>query len=111
MNGESIMQISMETSVKEQVEELYRKMGMNFSEAVRIFAAQSLLVRGMPFQPTTVRPFLPRDTSVSGLAGSLRKYATPELLAKEEEVLSNAFERATLEKYGEKYGVAVNDAD
>ena len=111
MNDETVIEIPMETAMKEQVEALYREMGIDFRTAVRIFAAQSLLVRGLPFQPTTVKPFSPRDTSVSGLAGSLRKYVTPELLAKEEEVLSNAFERAALEKYGEKYGVAVNDAD
>ena len=38
--------------------------------------------------------------SVSDLSGCLKKYVTPERLELEKKVLPNAFERATLEKYG-----------
>ena len=85
MDGETVIEIPMETAMKEQVEALYREMGIDFTTAVRIFAAQSLLVRGMPFQPTTVKPFQPSNVSVSDLAGSLRKYALPGLLVKDNE--------------------------
>lgn len=42
----------MNSDFKAQVEELYRSMGTSFTEAVRIFAQQSLREGGMPFRPT-----------------------------------------------------------
>ena len=81
MAKESTMQLRMDSDMKEQVEALYRSMGTSFAEGIRMFAAQSLLVNGLPFQLTAakeqVTPF------VTDLAGSLRHYATPEKLAGE----------------------------
>ncbi len=52
MAMDSTMQIRMDGQVKANVEELYRNLGTSFAEAVRIFAQQSLLAGGFPFQPT-----------------------------------------------------------
>ncbi|MBR0233266.1 MAG: type II toxin-antitoxin system RelB/DinJ family antitoxin [Synergistaceae bacterium] len=49
MSKETIVQISMDADLKEQVEELYRSMGTSFAEAVRIFAKQSIEENAMPF--------------------------------------------------------------
>ena len=97
MAKESTMQLRMDSEMKEQVEALYRSMGTSFAEAVRIFAAKSLLVNGLPFQMTAVadKP----AASVSDLAGSLRRYATPEKLAGESAALHSAFANAANAKH------------
>lgn len=46
------LQVRMDSEVKSQVEELYKNLGTSFAEAVRVFAAQSLLNGGYPFRPT-----------------------------------------------------------
>ncbi len=52
MAMEATCQIRMNGELKAQVEELYRNLGTSFSEAVRIFAQQSLREGGLPFRPT-----------------------------------------------------------
>ena len=52
MAMESTFQVRMDSELKAQVEALYRSLGTSFSEAVRIFAQQSLRDGGMPFRPT-----------------------------------------------------------
>lgn len=52
MSMDATLQVRMDGQVKANVEELYRSLGTSFAEAVRIFAQQSLLAGGMPFQPT-----------------------------------------------------------
>lgn len=52
MSMDATLQVRMDGQVKNSVEELYRSLGTSFSEAVRIFAQQSLLAGGMPFRPT-----------------------------------------------------------
>lgn len=51
MAMDSIVQVRMDSQLKNNVEELYRSMGTSFAEAVRIFARQSILAGGMPFRP------------------------------------------------------------
>ena len=97
MAKESTMQLRMDSEMKEQVEALYRSMGTSFAEAVRIFAAKSLLVNGLPFQMTA--EISKPAPSVSDLAGSLRGYATPEKLAGEAAALHSAFADAAKTKH------------
>ena len=52
MAMDSTLQIPMSSELKAQVEELYRRLGTSFAEAVRIFAQQSIREGGMPFRPT-----------------------------------------------------------
>jgi len=86
MSKEATLQVRMDAELKEQVEELYRNLGTSFTEAVRIFAKQSLIENGIPFNITANRK------SAFGIAG---KYANPSLIPEEE----GAFERAMVEKY------------
>ena len=105
MAEQAILSVSMDADLKEQVETLYQRLGMDFSDAVRMFAEQSLRVRGLPFPFQISEEDLPKkNVSVKDLSGIFKKYSSPELLAGEEEILSNAFERATIDKYREKYG-------
>ena len=100
MAKEATMQLRMDSEMKEQVEALYRQMGTSFAEGIRMFAAQSLLVNGLPFQLTAPKRI--NAASVDDLAGILRDYATPEKLAEEDQALRNAFSNATLRKYGDR---------
>lgn len=98
MAKEATIQVRMDSEMKENVEDLYRRMGTSFAEAVRIFAAHSLMVNGLPFPLTVERPR--SSISTSELAGSLRKYATPEKLSTEEAAMRSAFSKAAIGKHG-----------
>lgn len=49
MAKEAMLQVSMDSELKEQAELLYRQLGTSFAEAVRIFAKQSVVDGAMPF--------------------------------------------------------------
>ncbi|MDE7019192.1 MAG: type II toxin-antitoxin system RelB/DinJ family antitoxin [Lachnospiraceae bacterium] len=49
MAKEATLQVRMDADLKEQAEELYKKLGTSFAEAVRIFARQSVQENAMPF--------------------------------------------------------------
>ena len=97
MAKESTMQLRMDSEMKEQVEALYRSMGTSFAEAIRIFAARSLLVNGLPFPMSAESEAV--SPSVSDLAGSLRRYATPEKLAGEAEAIHGMYAKAAIVKH------------
>ena len=58
MAKEAVLQVRMDAELQAQVEALYKDLGTSFTEAVRIFAAQSLKEQGLPFLVT-------RDSSKS----------------------------------------------
>ncbi len=49
MAKEAILQVRMDSELKEQAELLYKQLGTSFAEAVRIFARQSVEEKAMPF--------------------------------------------------------------
>ena len=56
MAKESVMQGPVyRPALKKQAEELYASMGTSLSEAIRIFANQSVLEQQMPFTPISHR--------------------------------------------------------
>ncbi len=55
MAKDATCQIRMDSNLKVQVEELYRNLGSSFSEAVRIFAQQSVREGRLPFLPVKSR--------------------------------------------------------
>lgn len=89
MAKESTIQIRIDTETKKEVEALYNNLGTSFSEAVRIFAKQSIYEKGFPF--------VARNLTVKkeSLRGCLSKYASPKLIEKEK----NAFANAMVKKY------------
>ena len=89
MVKEAVVQVRMDSDMKEKVEALYARMGTTFSEAVRIFAAQSLLVGGMPL---AIKAY-PQKTAY----GLLAQYGDANLRERE----SEGFALAMKEKYGE----------
>jgi len=49
MANDAVLQVRIDSQLKSEVEQLYRQMGTTFSEAVRLFARQSVLKRRLPF--------------------------------------------------------------
>ena len=84
MAKEAVVQIRMDSEVKESVENVYKNLGTSFAEAVRIFANQSIKVKGFPF--------VPRDYNSSGRSarGLLRKRASEQLRQSEKEAFMKA---------------------
>lgn len=91
MVKEATLQVRMESDLKADAEELYRRLGTSFAEAVRIFARQSLTVGGMPFAIRLEQP-KPGAPSMRGVA---HKYAGKNGGAAGEE----CWRRAAVEKY------------
>lgn len=74
----SILQVRIREDDKQHAERLYDAMGTSLAEAVRLFVAQSILMRKLPFQPVAVR-------SKDGTAayGSLKAYGDPNRRSEE----------------------------
>ncbi len=51
MAKEAILQVRMDAQTKEAAEHIYKNLGTSLSEAVRVFAAQSIQENGYPFRP------------------------------------------------------------
>ena len=68
----AILQVRIREEDKQHAERLYDAMGTSLAEAVRLFVAQSILMRMLPSQPVAVR-------SKDGTAayGSLKAYRNP----------------------------------
>lgn len=84
MAKEAIVQIRMDSQMKESVEALYNHLGTSFPEAVRVFAAQSIMEHGYPFVP---RAYQKTKTTARG---RLAAFASPDLLAQEADAFRNA---------------------
>lgn len=74
----AILQARIREEDKQHAERLYDAMGTSLAEAVRLFVAQSILMRKLPFQPVAVR-------SKDGTAayGSLKAYGDPNRRSEE----------------------------
>ncbi len=70
---QAILQVRMDSELKEQAEALYRQMGTSLAEAVRIFARQSVEEKAMPFTM-----HLPSKTHKRTLGIANGKYTIPD---------------------------------
>lgn len=70
---ESILEVKMDSDLKEQAERLYEQMGTTFAEAIRIFAKQSVREKAMPF---TMHLEVVEEKRVLGIANG--KYLIPD---------------------------------
>ena len=86
MAKKAVLQVRMDEDLKKEVEELYQDMGTSFSEAVRIFARQSVKEQRMPFSVTADN---------KNTFGRLSGYANYDLRMKEE----HAMEEEILKKH------------
>ena len=88
MAKQAVYQVRMDEDIKNQVEDLYKRLGTTFAEAVRVFAVQSLREHGMPFVPSETR---------GKTYGALSSLADPSLIPLEEK----AFEKAMVNKHAD----------
>lgn len=74
MSKQATMQIRIEESLKQQADQLFETLGLSVSEAVRLFVAQALNERRLPFTPHV-------NKAMGGTSafGKLRHYGNPEL--------------------------------
>lgn len=86
MAKQAVYQVRMDEEIKDQVEDLYRRLGTSFAEAVRVFAVQSLREQGMPFTPSEVK---------GKTFGALSSLADPSRIPQEDK----AFEKAMVSKH------------
>jgi len=88
MAKESVLQVRMDSELKEQAEALYKSMGSSFAEAVRIFAKQSVAEKAMPF-----RVFIPSDSTNPkreiGIANG--KYNIPDNIDSDNDKIAEMF--------------------
>lgn len=70
---ESILEVKMDSDLKEQAEKLYEQMGTTFAEAIRIFAKQSVREKAMPF---TMHLTAAGEKRTLGIANG--KYSIPD---------------------------------
>ena len=87
MAKEAMLQVSMDSELKEQVELLYQQLGTSFAEAVRIFAKQSVADGAMPF---ALRPSPVGGKRVLGLANG--KYEIPDNIDESNKEILKLFE-------------------
>mgnify|MGYP002621626498 FL=1 len=87
--AEIVLQIQIDADLKNAAEKIYNKMGLNLTEAVRLFAQKSVELGTAPFAIST------KKNTAFGL---LSKYANKNLIPLE----NSAWESAVSEKYGKK---------
>lgn len=89
MAKEAILQVRMDSELKEQAEQLYKQLGTSFAEAVRIFARQSVEERAMPF---TIHLASHKPDRRLGIANG--KYIIPDDIDECNDEISAMFEAA-----------------
>ena len=92
MAKEATLQVRMDSDMKERVEALYQRMGTTFAEGVRMFAAQSLLIDGIPLTMSAKKKTAPSY-------GILAEYANPSLIEREKDAFGPTMEA----KHGEAH--------
>ena len=86
MVNEATLNVTMDAELKERAEELYRRLGTSLSEAVRIFARQSVEEDAMPFTP-----HIPIDRHERGFGIARGKFTVPDDFDRQREEVMTAF--------------------
>lgn len=91
MGKHATMQVRIDDGLKQQAEELFEALGMSASEAVRLFVAQAVNERRLPFTP-----HLSKSEGGTSAFGKLRHYGNLQLSGDER----SAWLKETAEKSG-----------
>ena len=92
MKTNSVLQVRIDADVRKQVDQLFERLGITTSDAVRMFIMQSLESDGLPFEVKTGFS----EKRVLHAYGVAAKYADPSKIPQEKEV----WKKAVAEKYG-----------
>lgn len=79
---QSVLQVRMDTELKEAAEKLYADLGTSLAEAVRMFAKKSVDEQAIPFSVNKVKKHK--------AFGALKKYANPAIIGHEREYIAEA---------------------
>lgn len=91
MSTDSVLQVRMDSRTKKDAEQLFERLGLSITDAVRIFISQSLEVNGLPFDVKLATP-LKRELHAFSVA---HNYADPAKVSQEKQ----AWAGAVREKY------------
>ena len=91
MRADAVLQVRIDSNLKHEAEELFERLGISLSDAVRMFVAQSIEQQGLPFDVKTDYP----GRKVLHAYGLLSKYADPSKIPLEDD----AWALAVAEKY------------
>ena len=95
MAKDALLQVRMDPEMKRAAEALYASMGTTLSEAVRLFAAQSIAEGGLPFTPASMH-----GKGTGRAFGSLHVFASPAKRAQERETwVSSLLPRAERQQF------------
>ena len=72
--SQSLIQLQVDSALKNEVEEIYQSIGLDLSTAVKMFLIRSKLVRGLPFETSLPENFVTRQQALDAFEG-LRKQA------------------------------------
>lgn len=72
--SQSLIQLKVDSALKNEVEEIYQSIGLDLSTAVKMFLIRSKLVRGLPFETSLPENFVTRQQALDAFEG-LRKQA------------------------------------
>lgn len=78
MGKQATLQVRIEGDQKDQADQLFATLGISLSEAVRLFIAQAVIERRLPFTP-----HLPKSAGAAAAFGKLRHYGNPSLTGDE----------------------------
>lgn len=67
----SVVQFRIDDDLKDQAAEIFDKLGLDLSTAIRIFLKRSVAVRGLPFGMTLSNEEYTSDTKVMKLSASI----------------------------------------
>ena len=91
MATDAVLQVRIDSELKKEAEELYRRLGISIADAVRMFVVQSLETQGLPFEVKTAFS----GQRVLHAYGIASKYADPSKIPLEKD----AWASAVAEKY------------
>jgi DNA-damage-inducible protein J len=66
------MAVNVDENVKQDIEKLYNKLGINIGTAVNIFFQQCLIEQGFPFQQKTARKHIPLKERLKNYGGNYK---------------------------------------
>lgn len=84
MAEQSLVQVRVDKSLKEEVSDIYEALGMDLPTAIRMFLARSKMVRGIPFETTLPKGMITRTEALEAFEELRRQAAdVPEMSLEE----------------------------
>lgn len=84
MAEQSLVQVRVDKSLKEEVSDIYETLGMDLPTAIRMFLTRSKMVRGIPFETTLPKEMVTRTEALEAFEELRRQAAdVPEMSLEE----------------------------